>query len=177
MKRRRTSAMAAAGVMALGALFGISSAGSAVAAAAPYSHLCVDRDGESLCAWANGSEQPVGVLYEPSTGTSTTNWVYPTSVGGSGGTISQADTTLCMQIDHDGGDVVREAPCSDGGTPETWVNQYDAAAGRTEFLSVWADDYYGGQWCLTWEDNLTGSEAYVTPCADYGSAYNGWGKS
>jgi len=116
MKPRRTSAIAAAGVMALGALFGISSAGPA--AAASYTHLCVDRDGESLCAWANGSEQPVGVIYEPSTGSSTTNWVYPT-VDGTSGTISQADTSLCMQIDHDGGNVVREAPCSDGGTPET----------------------------------------------------------
>ena len=172
MKPGRTPAVAAAGVMALGALFGISSAGPA--AAASYTHLCVDRNGESLCAWANGSEQPVGVLYEPSTGSSTTNWVYPTHNGASG-TISQADTSLCMQINHDGGDVVREAPCSAGGTPETWTNK--SVNGRTEFLSVWADDYYGGQWCLTWVDNGYVSETYVLPCADYGAAYNGWGTS
>jgi hypothetical protein len=174
MRLERTSVTAAAGVMALSALVGTSSASPAAAAAPAFTHLCVDRNGESLCAWANGSEQPVAVRYEPSTGTSTTNWVYPTTNGGSG-QISQAHTTLCMQINHDGGDVVREAPCADGGTPEMWKNQY--VGGRTEFLSVWADAYYGTQMCLTWQDNLAGSEAYVLPCADYGAAYNGWGKS
>lgn len=167
----RTSAIAAAGLLALSAPFGISSAGPA--AAASYTHLCVDRKGESLCAWANGSEQPVGVIYEPATGSSTTNWVHPTTNGATG-SISQANTSLCMQINHNGGNVVREAPC-DGGTPELWTNKY--VNGRTEFLSVWADNYYGGQWCLTWEDNLNGSEAYVDPCADYSAAYNGWGTS
>jgi hypothetical protein len=159
-------------VTILGALFAISSAGPA--AAASYTHLCVDRSGESLCAYAHGSEQPIAVIYEPATGSSTTNWVYPRTSGASG-TISQANTGLCMQINHNGGDVVREAPCSDGGTPEAWKNMY--VNGRTEFLSVWADDYYGGQWCLTWVDNLSVSETYVLPCADNGAAYNGWGTS
>lgn len=172
MKPGRISTAAVAGVLALGALFGIGSAGPA--AAASYTHLCVDNNGESLCAYANGSEQPVKVIYEPATGSSTTNWVYPNGNGASG-TISQADTSLCMQINHLGGDVVREAPCSDGGTPETWINKY--VDGRTEFLSVWADQYYKEPECLTWVDNLVVSEAYVLPCADYGSAYNGWGTS
>ncbi len=172
MKPGRTSTAAAAGVLALGALFGISSAGPAVAAS--YTHLCVDRNGESLCAYAKGSEQPVEVIYEPSTGSSTTNWVYPNR-NGSSGTISQANTSRCMQINHSGGDVVREAPCSDGGTPETWINK--SVNGRTEFLSAWADAYYGDQECLTWVDNSAVSEAYVLPCADNGSAYNGWGTS
>lgn len=175
MKPGRTSATAAAGVMALGALIGISSAGTA-AAAAPWSHLCVDRDGESLCAHSNGSEQPVSVIFEPTTGSSTTNWVYPTG-NGNRGYISQANTTLCMQVNHDGGDVVREAPCSDGGSPETWINQYDAATGRTEFLSVWADAYYGDKECLTWVDNLVVSEAYVEPCDTVGAIYHDWGTS
>ena len=175
MKPGRTSTMAAAVVLVLGALIGIT--GASTASAAAWSHLCVERSGESICANSNGSGQPIQMLDIVTTNPHTTNWLYPASDGVSG-VISQANVNLCMQVDAADNWIVRGAACV-GDTAEEWTNHYvvDNGVGRTEFRSVWADDNYGGAWCLAWVDSVYASQAYVQSCDGSDANTVEWGQS
>jgi hypothetical protein len=106
----------------------------------------------------------------------TTNWVYPgmNSDGVFQGEIKQANTTLCLQLDHTDGDIVREAPCNDD-LAEQWDN-ISTANNRTEFTSPWvaqnevAAPPQGA--CLTWPG---AGPLKVVACS--GSTLQGWGTS
>ena len=50
---------------------------------------------------------------------------------------------LCLQLNHDGGDVARMATCN-GDLAEIWQNVYDAADRRTWFESAWANRCLSG---------------------------------
>lgn len=140
MKSGRISALAAAGVMAAGALAALTGAGTA--SAASYTHLCINNAPSSdECIYASG---PRGAELAALGNSGLTNWTYPTTNGGTGA-IRQANTDLCLQVDasevdgNTGYPVVRGASCV-GDTAEEWQNVYDGETDRTMFRSVWADD-------------------------------------
>ena len=177
MKSRRTSATAAAGVLVLSVLTGFAGANTASASTPPppYSPLCVYRGDETICADANGLENPIAMLWSGDTSVDVTNWYYPTPAGDVG-QIKQAGTDNCMQLEHQDSsgevvDIVRLAPCESGEAAEQWTNSYDTYDGtdETQFISLWGLDNYGSDYCLTWEDNLSGSETFLDPC--YGGDY------
>src|ERR1700743_3420402 len=120
-------AAVAVGVLALGAVL---TAGPA--SAASFTHLCIDSPSVA-CAQAEGSGAQVQMQAPFS---STTNWVYPTVDNGVAGTIKQANTNLCMQLDAADGLIVREAACN-GDMAENWFNRANPTTHRTEFESQW----------------------------------------
>lgn len=148
MKPGRTSAMAAAGVMALGTLIGVTGAGTA--SAASYTHLCSDDQPglgdvtytpyENYCADSALGVDDYVLADAPST-TSLTNWTYPNTVGATGA-IRQADNVnYCIQVDASapdglGGYYVRGASCV-GDSAEEWTNVYNSYYGRTVFESLY----------------------------------------
>lgn len=76
-------------------------------ASSTYRYLCTNQ-GE--CATAQGSGNYVemeGATIPPH---NDTNWYYPTGTAYT--TIRQADTSLCMQLDHEASNRVIEAPCT-----------------------------------------------------------------
>ena len=182
MKTRRTSvtATAAAGVLVLGTFIGVTGAGTA--SAASYTHLCVDNvnnGGESICADADGSGQPIAMLWSGDPSISETNWYIPAYNGGPS-TIQQANTTMCMQLEHqdssgDVVDIVRLAPCEANEAAEEWINSYDTYDGtdETQLISVWAQENYGANYCLTWLHTIAVSEAVIDPCSG-GNPVDDW---
>jgi hypothetical protein len=143
LRSRRTSAIAAA-VLALGTLTGLA---AAPASAASWTHLCVDTGIGALCARGAAPALQITVPTESSTGASTTNWLYPTTNGGQG-QIEQANTGLCMQLDHAEGDSVVEAICV-GDDAEQWINIYNSSYKHTVFVSYWGIVNEGRYLCLT----------------------------
>jgi hypothetical protein len=132
MKLGRMSTIAAACVMAVGTLIGVVGAGTA--SASGDSPLCTaEANGSqySVCAYGDGSN-PVEMNLPLST---TTNWIYP-NVSGTHTPIKQVGTDLCMQLDHNAGNVVIEATCN-GASYQDWKNQYVSGTRSTMFFSEW----------------------------------------
>lgn len=170
MKRGRMSVTAAAGVLTLSALIGITGASAASAESSTYHHLCVANGSESICADADGLGNPIAMLWSGDPSKSETNWYFP-SPAGDVDLIKQANTSNCMQLEHQdsGGnvvDIVRLAPCQPGEAAEEWINSYDTYHGTdmTQFISLWALDNYGTDYCMTWLDGLSASEPVIRPC-------------
>lgn len=148
MRKSRRLAMAAAALTTAAAI-GVISPGRA--SAASWYHMCVENPaGAYYCAYAQGSGYVVG-MYQPYAGeTDMTNWY----VNGNG-EIQQANTDLCMEINHDGGNVIREAPCE--AVPyQQWTDWYN---GRNWFESAWV--YGGANYNLTY--NQDNSDLDVIP--------------
>jgi hypothetical protein len=89
------------------------------------------------------------------------------------GEIKQANTNLCMQLDHADGDIVRGAPCSND-LAEQWEN-ISTANNRTEFVSLWVSQNevaappQGS--CLSWPN---AGSLKVVPCSS-GNTQQDWG--
>jgi hypothetical protein len=161
----------AAGVLALSALTGAT--GAAPASAASWTHLCTPDP--PACAISEGSNNFIGMEAETSDQpVSITNWTYP-ATNGAVGTIQQANTDLCMQVDASAGDEIRGAACVSD-QAEEWINV--STGGRTAFESVWALDNGQGNLCLG-----GGFEIQVSlyscppPLAQNNVAYMYWGTS
>jgi hypothetical protein len=170
--------LAAAGVMTAGALIGGTGAGEASAASA--TNLC-NTAGYCLGYSASGgvsSTSVLGIIPTPAT-----EWLYPNYVGDHA-SISVDGQNVCLQIygtiAAGSKYLVRGAACV-GDTADQWVNTYDSAAHRTEFISVWAQDQGFGNLCLASSSGfLSGSLSigtiYVSPCGD-DNASQDWGTS
>jgi hypothetical protein len=158
----------AAGILALGALTGATAA--APASAASWTHLCIDNLATHTivaCAQSEGVGYDIG--HSLPSNSSLTNWTYP-STNGAVGTIQQANTDLCMQVDWAAGGVVVGAACVDD-QAEYWVNIYDTTTKRTMFESVWALDNEEGNLYLT----LGSVDLLIQQ--DIGIALQMWGSS
>jgi len=107
---RRVVAVAAALVTA-GAI-GVAAEGRALADETQYEWLCSyssSAETAPVCAYAQGSGAVIGMYPNPAPGM--TNWYWePFSQGY--GTIRQANTQNCMQLNHAAGDIVIQATCS-----------------------------------------------------------------
>jgi hypothetical protein len=184
MKISRIFALAAVGVMAVGALIGgaegSSSAATATATLGGPGHLCVDLP-NSLCIYSAGIWD---AELAPPNYSGITNWVYPDTDQTQA--IKQDMNNTCLQVDagkfDDGGYIVRGAAC-DGDQAEMWVNQPDGD--RTQFYSVFAKDTttsgFGGKWCLSASTadlnaSSVGGYLYIYPCSS-GNAIQDWGTS
>jgi hypothetical protein len=123
MKLRRAVPLAAAGLLAVGTAF----IGAGPAAAATPEILCIANT--DVCAIANG-QYPV--LMEASPGVMLGNWLY--NGLNHPGQIQAAYGDLCMQLDHDAGNVVIGATCN-GASYQKWAAVI--APGGWAFVSQW----------------------------------------
>lgn len=143
MMRRRIAAIVAAGALAttaIGIPIGVSSV--AKASEVGYDYLCVDGATQE-CAYG---ASPIEIKPE------NTNWYYP--VAGQIGEIRQANTDLCMQVDHDAGNIIVEATCT-GASYQEW---YGEPSG-TEFETQWNTTD-----CLTYDQS--GQNLDIHGCSD-----------
>jgi hypothetical protein len=164
MKLRRISMMAAAGVMAAGALLGATGAGTASASSLPY--LCVDGGAQgNRCIFEEGNGSPAALeVRSVLSGDLTQLWGFP-AAGGTGEMESRSG--YCLQLNASGGDTVRTVPCI-GDLAEYWTNEYDSAAKRTIFISA-----YDPNLCLSadYNDGIIKADT----CVD--AWYQEWGSS
>ncbi len=84
-----------------------------------YTHLCIDDTTNyadpSHCILANGSGNELQVVRLQTS--YTTNWFSPGTVG----FFKQANTDLCMQVDHNAGNVVIETKCLTTESYQLWT--------------------------------------------------------
>jgi hypothetical protein len=180
MRTGRISAIAAAGVMAAGALTVF--AGTGTASAASYSALCVDSTtgyGTECADSELGTGAGNWIITLPYGTSSLTNWTYPT--GSTPTAIRQADNVnYCMQVDETGADSgpanfeVIGAGCNND-EAEMWWNVYDPTSKRTLFESEWAYYNLDEQLCLTYGPGY-GDPAglFAVPCNFSGNTSYWW---
>ena len=150
MKSGRIAVLAAATVLATASSVGAIGVGTA--SAQSYTYLCINNPaGVTYCAVADGSS---AVKMETEKVGTTTNWYWPAYE--TPGTIEQADTTKCMQVDADGGDIVIEAACNTEPYQE-WYNLGPDPYGDMQFQSEWNPNE-----CLTYDAD--GAELKVGGC-------------
>ncbi len=141
-------------VVVIASVIAMVAVGAGVASAGPasstYRYLCTEDPYPNFCATAQGASNYV-VMGMTS---SITNWYYPT--GSAYTTIRQADTTLCMQLDHADRNRIIEATC---GTAS--YQKWDLTS-RSQFRSE-----YDPSVCLTTPE--TGGILYVGGCSTTGS--------
>jgi hypothetical protein len=136
MNARRAIAVAAAGGLA--AATAVIGAGAASAVSArPF---CVNNT--SICAFPNGGS--VIGMHEDSQG-SNPLWLF--NGVNHDGQIQQNGTGLCMQLDHDGGNIVIEAACNKASYQEWDPYVLD---GYVVYESEWNGD---GAQCLTYNSD------------------------
>ncbi len=126
--------------MAITALVAVTAGG---ASAATDTRLCIDSpSGSRFCALDPtdiGATSQYGVVMAQGIGS---EWVYPNTPANNSPTnssntnyIVEAATSSCLQVNADGGYVVRLAPCI-GDEAESWTNYYNPTTHRTEFVSA-----------------------------------------
>jgi hypothetical protein len=150
MRLVRIAAASAAVVMAAAATIGIVRVGPA-SAAYEYGPLCVATD-DFICAVGNGSSA-VHMWPDPAA----TNW-YESYEWNSPTELQQANTSQCMQVDHDAGNIVIEATCT-GASYQTWKIGYNSNFGGYTFTSEWDPAE-----CLTY--NADGSDLVIGGCGN-----------
>lgn len=130
MKAKRAIAVAAAGTIAAA----VAVIGADTASAATPRPFCVG--GYNACAIAEGSNpvfMPYGAIH-------VTSWLY--NGVGHNGQIQENGTGLCMQLNHNAGNLVIEAACN-GASYQQWDPYY--LNGSIVYASEW--DY---SQCLTY---------------------------
>jgi hypothetical protein len=91
-------------------------------------------------------------MYQPYSGeTDVTNWYL-----NGNNEIQQANTNLCMEINHDGGNVIREAPCK-AVSYQQWGEW--TTGGANWFNSAWSPD--GNQYDLVYNQNNSDLDVIV----------------
>ena len=111
-----------------GGAISASAASAATPASSTYRYLCT-AENNSLCAVAGGSGNYVVMEGATEPVHNTTNWYYPTGTAYT--TIRQADTQLCMQLDHVDSNRVIESACN----TESY-QEWDLTS-NSEFRSKW----------------------------------------
>lgn len=154
-RRERLLAALALPLLALGLIAGGAVSAGVASAATPasstYRYLCTtNAGGGNLCAIAQGSQNYVVMDGNTSPPINTTNWYYPTGTAYT--TIRQADTSLCMQLDHNASNRIIEAPCTSASYQE-----WDLTS-NSEFRSEWDKSL-----CLT-SLALGGGALYASTC-------------
>jgi hypothetical protein len=154
-RRERLIAALAFPLLAFALIAGSAGAASAATpASSTYRFLCTYIN-NSLCAIAAGSGNYVQMEGATEPPHNTTNWYYPTGTGYT--TIRQANTQLCMQLDHDASNRVIEATCNTASYQE-----WDLTS-NSEFRSEWDTSL-----CLT--TPFPGGPLYASTCTA-GSEY------
>jgi hypothetical protein len=153
MKLKRISSVVAAGMLAI---VGIGLSGPAKASETSYTNLCVSDNGSYVCAYSQGAGIQILMISKATTGINTTNWYWPDT--NTTDEIREADTTLCMQLDHDAGNIVIEAACN--GAPY----QYWHLTSSGEFISAW-----DASQCLTYNKDHTSLDTVTCNGAWYQS--------
>jgi hypothetical protein len=170
MKLGRLSAMATAGVMAVGALVGLAGAGTASAALMVPTRLCIDSttDG-NVCLYNSGT---VGnTAFWSAQQSPQVEWTYPNSDGAIGAIVSSSNT--CLQINASDSDFVRYATCN-GDDAEKWINRHNPITGRTELVSYWSEfDSSGSLLCMSEDYNGGNRLVKADPCIPAGGT-NYW---
>jgi hypothetical protein len=151
MKLRRVSTWAAAIAIAATAI-GVVGAGTAKANGP--TPLCIYDS--NICGYAHGSD-PVEMIPQIS---STTNWYYPGLYATA--QIRQDNTTNCMQVDHDGGNVVIEAACKVASYQE-W---YDKGINVSGYIYYQFQSEWDPSLCLTYDASASGSILKVGGCGN-----------
>jgi hypothetical protein len=154
--RHKRIAVAAIAILATTAVVGVSTTARASETPPNWTPICIDNNGGDVCAFADGSAQPV--LMEVVRGgpppASLTNWLTPDA--GQIGGIEQANTSLCMQVNASKG-YVDEATC-DGSISQQWsVKTY--SDGNFNYESRWNTND-----CLTY--NQSAGDLDVHGCSD-----------
>jgi hypothetical protein len=172
MKLGRLSAMAAAGVMAIGAFAGVTGAGTASAALMIPTPLCIDSTTVgNVCLYDPGADGIGDRAFWSALQSPQVEWTYPNSNGAVGALVSSSNT--CLQINASDSNFVRYATCN-GDDAEKWINYYNPDTGRTEFVSYWAlYDSSDGFLCMS--EDYNGGNRYVKadPCSP-GGGTNYW---
>jgi hypothetical protein len=166
MKLGRFSAMAAAAVMVAGALIGATGAGKASASYTSPTRLCVDSSSQGNRCIQEPNALGASALLSALASGENEQWLYP-GTGSTGEIVSYQAT--CLQVNAAGGYTVRNASCVNDAA-EQWINEYDASAGRTVFVSV-----YDPNLCLS-ADYIDGI-VKADSCANGISWYQEWGTS
>ena len=125
-------------------------ASAATPASSTYRYLCTATGDPDLCAIAHGSGNYVEMQGDTEPPTNTTNWYYPTGTAYT--TIRQADTQLCMQLDHVDSNRVIESACN----TESY-QEWDLTS-NSEFRSKWDTSL-----CLT-SPAVAGGALYASTC-------------
>jgi hypothetical protein len=148
MRVFRRLVIVAASVMAAA---GIGVVGTGTASAQSFSYLCVvdPSTGNYVCAYGNGSSAIEMKAEEPST----TNWFL-----NSDHQLQQANTDLCMQVDHDAENAVIEATCANA-TYQEWGVVYTEGG-----YNIIESDWGSTALCLTY--NKSKSILDVVGCDD-----------
>jgi hypothetical protein len=128
--------------------------GAASASTPTYRYLCTENPFPNFCATAHGQSQTVQMEGNTEPPHNDTNWYYPH--GSAFTEIQQANTDLCMQVDHDADNHVIEATCN-GASYQEWD-----LVGHSQFRSEWNEGV-----CLTTPD--LGGDLYVGGCSTTGS--------
>lgn len=137
MKPTRTMAiLAATGIAAATAVIGADTA-----SAATSQPLCVNAS--PVCAGGEGASNSVGMSWT----SSPEDWLYNLA-GVTPGTIQQAGTTLCMQLDHNAGNIVIEAACNPSASYQKWQRAINGNTGIWEIYSEWNTSL-----CLTYNES------------------------
>jgi hypothetical protein len=169
MKFRRISAVAAAGVTAVGLLVGVIGGGTASAGLMTPTPLCIDNSTVgNVCLDNLGTGNNTGWSAFNS---AEVEWSYPNNKTLTGAIVSNAAT--CLQLNASGGDIVRQAVCN-GDDAEMWTNFANPKTGRTEFLSFWGVSDDGGTLLCLSEDYNNGDRLVkADPCSPGGGS-NFW---
>jgi len=172
MKLGRISALAVAGVMAVGALAGIAGAGTASAALMVPTRLCIDSTSVgNVCLYNPGSAGIGSRAFWSALQSSAVEWTYPNSDGATGAIVSSSNT--CLQINASDSDFVRYATCS-ASDSEKWINWHNPSTGRTEFVSYWnLYDNDGHFLCMSEDYNGGNRLVKADPCSP-GGGTNYW---
>ena len=126
-------------VLTLAAASGVVSAGPA--SASVNEEICVSTM-HSVCAYAHGSN---AVEMITQTGTTTNYWL--NGANHPPGQIQQADTSMCLQLDHAAGNIVIEAACN-GASYQQWQASLSNSGGGLAFSSSW-----NASLCLTYNES------------------------
>jgi hypothetical protein len=150
MRTSRRLALAAA-VTLIAAAIGVIDSGKA--SATTFYYLCnKNTSGVYHCAYAQGSGYVVAMDQPYAGETDMTRWYLNAN-----GEIEQGNTDLCMEINHDGGNVIREATCENV-SYQNW-EQNPIPGGGYWFNSQW--DPSGVIYDLTY--NQTNEDLDVIP--------------
>jgi hypothetical protein len=142
--------------------------GAACIGAGSTTLLCVDNASENNRCILGGLNNNLGdAQLTNEEDIITERFAYPDTEFATG-VIQSYSGGSCLQLNADGGDTVRLAPCVNDAA-EQWTNIYNATYDRTEFVS-----YYDPSLCLSadYDDGILKAD----PCSNNGW-YQAWGTS
>jgi hypothetical protein len=165
MKLRLTTILASAAVIFASVIAAVGTASPAHAEEETfYAAACLDYPYTSVqyCALADGPGNELQIVQLHTS--YTTNWWQPLGgLGNGSGFFQQADTDLCMQVDHNAGNVVIEAKCATAESYQLWTPVYSTDAYGTYIARY--ETNWNKSLCLSYVAD--GQTFTVTSCGNY----------